>query len=370
MGSEMCIRDSYVVFNTKREPLNIKKFRHALAYAIDKQEIINRILLGYGEPLHSVIPPAHKFWHNPNVTKYEYNPEKAKQILDSLGFRDIDGDGYREYPNGTELELEILTLSTWPPYVRLADMLSKYWSAVGLKTKILAVEWGEESKRLHERRYDIAVWGYTVAPEPSQFLVLFTNITPYWSMGEWVNETYNELFEKQKSIMNPEERRKIIFKLQEILAEEIPILPIWVTYVAEAYRVDRYTGWIPMPMGILGIYNKLTWLNVRPVTLTTVSPVPVTVPVTITKTIKFVETRTIPTTMVTTISGVPTTIVTTTAILMTIPVTITTTAARPITVTQTTVTERVIIPTWMYAVIAILVILLVIVAVVLLLRKR
>ena len=259
----------YIVLNTQRYPLSIKEFRQALSYAIDKQEIINRILLGYGEPLYSVIPPAYKFWHNPNVTKYEYDPDKAKAILDELGLVDVDGDGIRETPDGSDIEIEILTLSIWPPYVRLADMISRYWSNIGLKVSITAVEWGEESRRLHDRDYDVAVWGYTVAPEPTQFLSLFTNNPPpYWSMGEWVNETYNELLEQQKTVMNIEERRDIIYRLQEILAEELPIIPIWSAYVIEAYRVDRYTGWIPMPMGVLGIYNKLTWLSVKPVTQT------------------------------------------------------------------------------------------------------
>jgi len=349
----------YVVLNTKRYPFSIKEFRYALAYAINKQEIIDRILLGYGEPLCSVIPPAHRFWHNPNVPKYEYNPDKAKEILDELGFKDIDGDGYRETPNGTKLEIEILTLSTWPPYVRLADMLSKYWTNIELKVKILAVEWGEESKRLHERNYDVAIWGFTVAPEPSQFLVLFTNNPPpYWSMGEWENETYNKLFEQQKSVMDINKRREIIFKLQQILAEELPIIPIWAAYVIEAYRTDKFVDWIPMPMGILGIYNKLTWLSVKPVVLTT--PTPMVVTKVLTKTI--VKTTTTPVTIVTTISGTPTTIVTTT----TVPVTITT----PYTTVLTTTVEVPVTPAWVYGVIAVLVIIAIVAIIALFVKRR
>lgn len=315
----------YVVLNTQRYPLSIKEFRQALSYAIDKQEIINRILLGYGEPLYSIIPPAYKFWHNPNVPKYEYDPDKAKAILDELGFVDIDDDGIRETPDGSDIEIEILTLSTWPPYIRLADMLAKYWSNIGLKVSITAVEWGEESRRLHDRDYDVAIWGYTVAPEPTQFLILFTNNPPpYWSMGEWVNETYNELLEQQKKLMNIEERREIIYKLQEIVAEELPIIPIWSAYVIEAYRVDKYTGWIPMPMGILGIYNKLTWLSVKPA--------------------------------IQTITSIVTTVIVTTTVIpgnaTTIPIEV------PVT------------PSWIYAIIMILVIALAALVILLVMRKR
>ena len=345
----------YIVLNTQKYPLNIKEFRHAIAYAINKQELVDRILLGYGEPMYSVIPPAYKFWHNPNVTKYEYDPEKAKEILDQLGFKDVDGDGWRETPEGEDLELEILTLSIWPPYVRMSDMISKYLKEVGIKAKITAVEWGEESKRLHDRNFDIATWGYTVAPEPSQFLTLFTNNPPpYWSMGEWVNETYNELFEKQKSLMSLEERREIIHKLQEILAEELPIIPIWVGYVTEAYRVDKFTGWIPMPMGILGIYNKLTWLSVRPVTMTVVSPTTVVTTVTsaVTTTVVRTYTTVTPTTTVVTVSGTPTTI--TSMITQTMTSTETKVTTIPTTIVTTKPVE--VVPPWTYAAIILLIV--------------
>ncbi len=259
----------YIVLNTKVYPLNITLFRRAIAYAINKQDLVNRILLGYGRPLYSVIPPAYKIWHNPNVPKYKYNPQKANEILDELGFK-RGPNGIRLLPNGKPLELQILTLSTWPPYVRMADLLKKYLQNVGIEVKIVAVDWGEESWKLHTRNYQIAIWGYTVAPDPSEFLKLFTSWAhPYWSMGEWSNKTYDELYKEQLSEFNLTKRKEIIWKMQDILAEQLPIIPIWVDDVIEAYRVDTFTGWIPMPMGILGIYNKLTWLSVRPVTSVT-----------------------------------------------------------------------------------------------------
>ena len=328
-------------------PLNLKEFRHALAYAINRQELVDRILLGYGEVAHSVIPPAYKFWHNPNVRKYPYDPDKARQILDKLGIVDKNGDGWRDLPNGTTLEIEILTLSTWPPYVRMADMIKGFLEDIGVRAKVVAVEWGEESRRLHDRDYMIAIWGYTVAPEPSQFLSLFTNNPPpYWSMGEWQNQTYNDLFEKQKRILDPEERRKIIWKLQEILAEEIPILPIWVGYVVEGYRIDRFMGWIPMPMGILGIYNKLTWLNVRPVMPTTTTMVKTVTERVVTTTTQIVKgTETIVETVVTKV-----------------PVVTTVTVTPTTTTTQPTPTYDIIVPA--------IIVLAIILLVVLVLRKR
>ncbi len=322
----------YIVLNTKKYPFNITEFRHAIAYAIDKQDLVNRVLLGYGEPLYSVIPPAYKIWHNPNVPKYEYNPEKAKEILDKLGFKDKNGDGIRETPDGKPLQVEILTLSTWPPYVRMADLLKKYLREVGIDAKIVAVDWGEESQRLHDRNYEIAIWGYTVAPDPSQFLSLFlSNANPWWSMGEWSNKTFDELYEKQLSEFDMAKRKEIIWKMQEILAEELPIIPIWVAYVTEAYRIDTFTGWVPMPMGILGIYNKLTWLSVHPVVTTVVKE---------------------KTEVVTKV----TTSIATTSITTSVVKTIEKTEVKTTATVETIVKEKTVIPGWVYGVIVLAII--------------
>jgi len=371
----------YLTLNTKKYPLNITAFRRALSYAIDKQDLVNRVLLGYGEPAYSVIPPAYKIWYYPNVTKYEYNPEKAEQILDSLGFKDTNGDGIRELPNGQTLQLEILTLSTWPPYVRMADLLTKYLKAVGIATKVVAVDWGEESSRLHNRNYEIAIWGYTVAPDPSQFLSQFLSTAkPWWSMGEWGNATYDKLYEQQLSEFDLTERQHMIWKMQDILAQELPIIPIWVDYVTEGYRLDTYAGWVPMPMGILGIYNKLTWLSVHPakqtttitskITKTTTKVTTVTTEITEVSTVTSVITTsttsvvTKPVTVTMTTGGKTYTSVITTSYTTTLPVTRTTTYEKTLTrtstiekpITVTTTTKKTVIPSWVYWSIAILVV--------------
>ncbi|MEM0014770.1 MAG: ABC transporter substrate-binding protein, partial [Zestosphaera sp.] len=90
--------------NNEVWPLNISKFRLALSYAIDKQSIINDVLLGYGMPgSPGVVGPIGSStpWYNPNVEKLVYfNRSKAAEILDEIGFKDVNGDGFREGPKG------------------------------------------------------------------------------------------------------------------------------------------------------------------------------------------------------------------------------------------------------------------------------
>lgn len=266
----------HLVLNTKRYPLSVKEFRQALAYAIDKAELVERVLLGYGDIVDAPGGvPAFDFWYNKGVTKYPYNPDKAKEILDNLGFVDIDGDGYREAPNGTKIEIELCNLAGYPPYIRMGDVIVEQVAKIGIKLNNVPVEWAAQSKKANERDFDILVWGWTISPEPAQYLGQFRRENPYWSCGEMRNETFNEIFDAQKTELDPNKRREMIFTLQEILAQELPVIPIWAMNVIEAYRLDTFTGYIPAPMGIGGIYNKLTWLNIRPVTGPEVTPVEV-----------------------------------------------------------------------------------------------
>jgi len=256
----------HLLINTKKYPFSLKEFRQALAYAIDKNRLIDRVLLGYGDPVDAVgSAPAFDYWYNPNVKKYPYDLEMAKQILDNLGFVDRNNDGIRETRNGTKLQFELTNLAGYSPYIRMGDVVSSQLAEIGVSMVNTPVEWATQSKKANERDFYAMVWGWTIAPEPAQYLGTFRAENPYWSAGEMRNQTFNDVFDAQKSEMSPEKRRAMIFQLEAILSEELPVIPIWIMDVVEAYRIDRFTNFTPAPMGIGGIYNKVTWLTVEPV---------------------------------------------------------------------------------------------------------
>jgi ABC-type transport system substrate-binding protein len=89
--------DYVLAFNNKSPPFNDTWVRRAIAYALDKDEIVKRGALGYATVTKSYCPDAFfPFWANPNVLTYPYDPAKANKILDEQGYLDIDGDGIRE----------------------------------------------------------------------------------------------------------------------------------------------------------------------------------------------------------------------------------------------------------------------------------
>jgi ABC-type dipeptide transport system, periplasmic component len=82
-----------LTLNTSSSPLDNAKVRQAIAYAVDRENIIKNLLLGYGKIAHSIIPE--ESWAYSSGQKYSYDPAMAKKILDEAGFKDPDGDGPR-----------------------------------------------------------------------------------------------------------------------------------------------------------------------------------------------------------------------------------------------------------------------------------
>ncbi|MFX0209815.1 MAG: ABC transporter substrate-binding protein [Candidatus Hodarchaeota archaeon] len=101
-----------ITFNTAIKPLDDVNVRRAIAYAIDRDACVDFARGGYGFPTYSWIPEVYyPHWYNPNIEKYPYNIETAKQILEDAGYIDVDGDGVRECPGHYTLPTETTATS-------------------------------------------------------------------------------------------------------------------------------------------------------------------------------------------------------------------------------------------------------------------
>jgi peptide/nickel transport system substrate-binding protein len=89
----------HVNYNMRRMPFDDRAVRLALSYVIPKKKIVDQILEGHGEPANSIIAPANEFWHDPNIKGFDYDPAKAKKVLEDAGYK-WDKDGKIYYPNG------------------------------------------------------------------------------------------------------------------------------------------------------------------------------------------------------------------------------------------------------------------------------
>jgi peptide/nickel transport system substrate-binding protein len=126
----------WVTFDLNRDSAVANKdFRKAVAHAIDKQEFLDRFGHGFGNTCQQGgIAKTHPYF-NGNVIEYEYDQAKAKAILDNLGYEDIDGDGFRENPDGTPMVLSMLVGSA-----RQAELVAFKMEEIGVRVDIETVD--------------------------------------------------------------------------------------------------------------------------------------------------------------------------------------------------------------------------------------
>ena len=208
-----------------------KQFRKAVAHAIDRGSIIEVLMNGLGVPQWSPVGPGSPFFHNPDVPKYEYSPRKARQILAEAGFKDIDGDGYVEDPDGNTVEFDLTTNSS-STRTDMAEMIRKDLERVGLKVHFMPLEFNMLVSKLDSSfDWEAMILGLTGGVEPHGGSNVWQSRghTHMWfprqeqPSSEW-EARINELFEQGAQELDPEKRREIYNEWQMIAADELPLI--------------------------------------------------------------------------------------------------------------------------------------------------
>ncbi|OPY54574.1 MAG: putative ABC transporter periplasmic-binding protein [Methanosaeta sp. PtaU1.Bin112] len=230
-------------------PTDNKDFRNAMAHAINRERICDIVFDGYAHPtMTTFLMPvvAHDFV-NEDVPgdDYGYDLKKAKDLLESAGFLDSDGDGWREGPDKEKLNLIFVIQGNGADASgRMAEVLKEEWKQIGLDVKIKLTESEQYSEERRHSNFFISGMPYLMHDDADDLSHFECN--SYFGQKNWYdfsNQRYNELNEKLRSIADRDERRKIGYEMQEILADEVPSVPICSADLIFAHRSDRFAGW-------------------------------------------------------------------------------------------------------------------------------
>ena len=256
-----------LVFNCRRYPFNITDFRRAIAHMIDRQKIVDVLLLGYGRVASSCIPKAQGIWFNPDVVGYEFNLTKAAQILDRLGFIDTDGDGIRNDPRtGENLpEFTIMIPSYDPIRIRMAQLIGGWAQEAGVIIKAAPTEHGTMiDKIVGQHDFDMCCWTYGWYPPWDDISLLYhsSQDVPWgWNDPGYHNASWDELIDQMLITPDMEELKSLIWTFQEWHMQMIPDFPLFEKLMIDAYRADKTEGWLSMPGE--GIINAWSYMNVH-----------------------------------------------------------------------------------------------------------
>jgi peptide/nickel transport system substrate-binding protein len=251
--------------------------RQAIAYSIDKQALVERVALGNATVASSVIFPDYKQWYwEPTADQIMgFDPARSKELLDQAGYKDKDGDGFRETPNGQPWSLQLTATSDWTYSVPEAKLISGWMNDVGIKTSIQTVS---ESRLLDlwgAQDFDAYVWGWGEAPDPDFILSIFTTDQCLnWSDGCYSNPQFDKMYAEQGSTADIAERQAIVDEMQQFLYEQQPEVILIYEDQLQAYRSDRFTGYVSQPTdggSLIQQFGYVSYVNVRPVSATQAS---------------------------------------------------------------------------------------------------
>ena len=227
--------------------------RLALATAINKQDLVDIVLQGYGAPGVTIVPPSlgGGFWYNP-LQDVTFDLDKANQILEDAGYTK-GGDGIRA-KGDVRLEFRLQYASDSTVYPRVADLISNWYRQIGVKVNPESVDPDSLTAAVTPTGdYDLVIWGWGADPDPDFMLSVMTSdqfVEGGWSDSGYSNPEYDQLYLDQQTAVDRNERQKIIWKMQEMVYNDKPYIVLYYERILEAYRSDRFKGFIESPLGV------------------------------------------------------------------------------------------------------------------------
>ena len=248
---------AYLGFNLLDARFQDKRVRQAMAHAINKQEIIEGVLLGLGRPAVGPYKPG-TWWYKDDVKTFPFDPERAKALLAEVGWRRARADGILE-KDGKPFSFTIRTNQGNAVRQQTAEIIQRRLRAVGIDAKIHIVEWAAFINTfIRKKDFEAIILGWGLGLDPDQYEIWHSSQTGPEELNHisYKNPKVDELLEAGRRTFNQEKRTAIYGEMQEVLAEDQPVIFL---YVPDALPVvsARVRGIEPAPAGIM--YNFIQW---------------------------------------------------------------------------------------------------------------
>lgn len=259
---------NYVFYaNGSKAPFNIPEVRQAISLAIDSQTLVDIVLLGQG-----VVLPQN--WYHPDLpwsinVPHEFDPEKAKTLLDQAGLTDTDGDGIREF-NGANTAYAMLCDVNNPVEVRATELIGQWLGDVGIgatqKCQDIDTSVAEiwpNFVSVPDPTYDMAIWGWSGVPQFRHGFIQGLFNCGFGGIG-WGNlsgmcdETFDQIMNQFVSLSDLSQVDTLSTQFQERFVEIIPWIPLMSPNGNFAYNPTDYDGWVYLKgNGIMSVWSFL-----------------------------------------------------------------------------------------------------------------
>ena len=226
-----------LILNTKSAVIVDAAMRQAIAYSLSRDRIIELAMDGAAVPAEGLTIPG-SWAAGKGRGGYNYDPEKAKALLDEAGWKDSDGDGIRE--KGNDKLSFILLTNDKPQRVAAAQEISRQLAEVGVKVDAQSTGWSGFVQDFLVPRFFHAVlaeqWSPGADPDGYQFWHS-SQARNGLNFSQWTNRTADELIENGRKTAQPADRAKYYADFEKLFAKEVPGIPLY--YPLYTYVINR-----------------------------------------------------------------------------------------------------------------------------------
>ncbi|MFD1929655.1 ABC transporter substrate-binding protein [Sporosarcina siberiensis] len=224
-----------ILFNMRKDLWKDVKVRHAFSYATDRSQIVKGILKGYGTEAYS--PLQKHAYKNKNIEMFEYNIEKAKELLDNADWKE-GKDGFR-YKDGEKLAFTITAPVSDSVRVNLANYAAEGFKEIGADVKVDALDWG--SITIEEADAFMVGWGSPYDADHHTYILFNTDESSLtstgYNFGGYSNPKIDALLEQGRLSTDVEERKAIYMEFQKELALDPPY--DFLAYVNAVFGINK-----------------------------------------------------------------------------------------------------------------------------------
>ena len=210
-----------------------KELRQALLYAINRPAMIDAFLEGKAEVANTVIPRT--FWiaaDEAELNQYEFNQEKAKELLASAGYVDKDGDGFVEDPNGKPFKISFGHYAGPAAFEGRTQAIIQAWNDIGVKTELATgtlIEFNlyNEMKENDDAALEAFFGSWSTGSDPDPSGLWASNAE--WNFGRWVDAENQRLIDEglSEKSFDKEYRKNVYVEWQKYFNEQMPAIPLW-----------------------------------------------------------------------------------------------------------------------------------------------
>ncbi|KHC91491.1 extracellular solute-binding protein [Thermotoga sp. Mc24] len=247
-----------IFVNVNKYPLSIPEFRRAMAYAINPEKIVTRAyenMVTAANPAGILPLPGYMKYYPKDVVDmygFKYDPEMAKKILDELGFKDVNKDGFREDPNGKPFKLTIECPYGWTDWMVSIQSIAEDLVKVGINVEPKYPDYSKYADDLYGGKFDLilnnfvtgvsaTIWSYfngVFYPDAAESEYSYSG-----NFGKYANPEVESLLDELNRSKDDAKIKEVVAKLSEILLKDLPFIPLW--YNGAWFQASKavWTNW-------------------------------------------------------------------------------------------------------------------------------